>query len=159
MPISFYTIHELLFARFVNSSWRCCFLFQMQNKVFELPQHWSIEAWRLSKLKELQRIKHNNFVSFTPLSIRRANMISFFMERHWANFMLDRLKHSNFFSKNGPFPASFCFIFFFLSVNKWRRYSKIRPVWIRTAGLWSWKQTLYQMSHHHCQLSSQLMCP
>ena len=52
---------------------------------------------------------------------------------------------------NGPFPASFFFIFVFsiqLTVNKCLINSA--DDWIRTADLWHCKRPLYQLSHNHC---------
>ena len=53
-----------------------------------------------------------------------------------------------FFFKNGPFPASFFFVFVFsiqLTVNKCSIY--FANDWIRTADLWYRKRPLYQLSH------------
>ena len=53
-----------------------------------------------------------------------------------------------FFFKNGPFPASFIFIFVFsiqLTVNKCS--INFADDWIQTADLWHWKRPLYQLSH------------
>ena len=54
--------------------------------------------------------------------------------------------------KNGPFQASFFFIFVFstqLTVNKCS--INFDDGLIRTADLWYWKQLLYQLSHNHCK--------
>ena len=55
------------------------------------------------------------------------------------------------FLKNGPFPASFSFIFVFslqLTVNV--KYINFADDWIQTSDLWSRKRPLYQLSRKHC---------
>ena len=52
------------------------------------------------------------------------------------------------FIKNGPFPASFSFIFVLsiqLTVNV--QYNFFANDWIRTADLWNQKRLLYQLRH------------
>ena len=54
---------------------------------------------------------------------------------------------------NGPFLASFSFIFVFsiqLTVNKCSIYKFLHDDWIRTADLWYRKRPLYQLRHDHC---------
>ena len=53
--------------------------------------------------------------------------------------------------QNGPFPASFFFIFVFSTVNsKYVKFKNLADDWIQTADLWYWKQPLCQLSHNHC---------
>ena len=54
---------------------------------------------------------------------------------------------------NGPFPASFFFIFVFsiqLTINVWFKYA---DDWIRTEDLYCWKRPLYQLSQNHCPVA------
>ena len=54
------------------------------------------------------------------------------------------------FLKNGPFPASFSFIFVFsiqLTVNVQYFFA---DDWIRTSDLLNWKRQLCQLRHNHC---------
>ena len=56
-----------------------------------------------------------------------------------------------FFFKNGPFPASFFFIFIFsIQLTVYKCSINFAKDWIPTADLWYWKQPLYQLSHNHC---------
>ena len=72
-------------------------------------------------------------------------------------FLGNIVKFANFFfKKNGPFPASFFFIFVFsiqLTVNKCS--INFADDWIRTADLWYRKRPLYQLSH---TTTAQNMC-
>ena len=75
-------------------------------------------------------------------------------ERYWRYWLVSALKLTVFFKKNGPFPASFFFIFVFsiqLTVNKCS--INFADDWIRTADLWYQKRPLYQLSHNHCPVN------
>ena len=51
------------------------------------------------------------------------------------------------FLKNGPFSASFFFIFVFSIHWTVNVLYKFLPI---TADLWNWKRPLYQLNHNHC---------
>ena len=60
---------------------------------------------------------------------------------------------------NGPFTASFFFIFVFsrqLTINVQYKYNS--DDWIRTADLWCLKWPLYQLSHNHCPTLMLINC-
>ena len=55
---------------------------------------------------------------------------------------------------NGPFPASFFFIFIFsMSFLMQLIVNNISDDWIRTTDLWCRKRPLYQLRHNHCPKS------
>ena len=59
------------------------------------------------------------------------------------------LPEVTFFKKNGPFPASFFFIFVFsITVDSKCSIKIFAEGWIQTADLWSQKRPLYQLSHN-----------
>ena len=59
--------------------------------------------------------------------------------------------------KNGPFQASFFFIFVFSIQLRANKCSiNFADEWIRTADLWYWKWPLYQLSHNHCPVTASL---
>ena len=58
------------------------------------------------------------------------------------------------FFLNGPFPASFFFIFIFsMSFLMQLIVNNISDDWIRTTDLWCRKRPLYQLRHNHCPKS------
>ena len=68
------------------------------------------------------------------------------------------------FLKNGPFPASFFFIFVFSINSNWQQLTvnkcsvNFANGWIRTADLWYRKRPLYQLSHNHCPIAKHTYC-
>ena len=63
---------------------------------------------------------------------------------------MKRIDFKQGLSKNGPFPATFSFVFSIQLTLYKVQYKSFANDWIRTADFWIWKQPLYQLSHNHC---------